>query len=156
LRGADQGVHGYLASVASIYGAVWSVRRGAAPSALLPPSPPPPAPASDMCVDCQQACVAPPTLPSGDSMCSNITGRWIGSWTGSYIYSVLESSNHEVTFCSDFKRDCWSSATGPRLDRSVKLTFNRCKPFANVSKAFKLDPSCGSLTAADGKYTRLK
>ena len=77
-----QGVHGYLASVASIYGVVWTVRRGAAPSPPLPMLPPPPPPPAGGCTDCQKACAAPPGLSKGASLCSNLTGHWAGTWTG--------------------------------------------------------------------------
>ena len=148
-------MHGYLASVASIYGAVWSVKRGAAPSPPLPPSTPLPAPPSGGCVNCQRRCVTVPTLPNSTNMCNNMTGRWTGTWTGGYIYNVRESINHEVVFCSDLKRDCWSSATGIRHGASIHLTFHRCQPYANVSKTFTLDAACGSMATIDGKYTRL-
>ena len=152
-----QGVHGYLASVASIYGTVWAVRRGAAPSPPLPPAPPTPTPTPGACVDCQRSCVAPPALPSGGSMCSNLTGRWTGTWTGSYVYNVLESASHEVTFCSDLTRDCWSTATGLRAENgSIQLTFHRCQPSPDVSKPFTLDRTCTACVAPDGNYTRLK
>ena len=90
-------------------------------------------------------------------MCSNLTGHWTGTWTGSYVYSVLESASHEVTFCSDLKRDCWSTATGPRKwDGTVHLTFNRCRPYTNVNKTFTIGADCESMAASDGKYMRLK
>eukprot|EP01050_Picozoa_sp_SAG11_P009883 SAG11_NODE_963_length_6375_cov_6.744105_2_plen_1331_part_00 len=154
-----QGVHGYLASVASIYGAVWTVRRGAAPSPPLPaPAPLPPPPPAATCVKCQKGCAAPPPLPQGASACSNLTGHWTGSWTGSYVYSVLESASHEVVFCSNLKQDCWSTATGQRRwDGTLHLTFHRCKPFADVvNKSFEIDADCKTMTSQDGKYTRLK
>ena len=68
-------------------------------------------------------------------------------------------AGHEVSFCSDFKPDCWSTATGPRKwDGTLHLTFHRCKPYADVNKTFALDADCDSLrsTGGDGKYTRLK
>lgn len=151
-----QGVHGYLASVASVYGVVYSTRRGAAPSRPLPPSTPPPAPPPGTCVECQHTCTAVPPLPKGSSLCSNLTGHWTGTWN-SYVYSVLESASHEVTFCSDLKKDCWSTATGPRQwDGTVPLTFSRCRPFDDVNKTFTIDADCGAMVASDGKYTRLK
>ena len=169
---------GYLASVASIYGVVWSTQRGAAPSpplALPPPTPPPP---PGTCVDCQTACLTPPELPKGATLCSNLTGKWTGTWTryrfmqsaelvssvflmsllvySNHVYSVTESANHHVCFCSDLKEDCWSTATGPRKsDGSVDLTFNRCKPYTTVHKAFNLSAGCDTMEAADGLYTRL-
>ena len=152
-------MHGYLASVASIYGAVWSLPRGAAPSTPPPPPPPPPPPAPPgACVDCQTACHGPPPLPRGASLCSNLTGRWAGSWSGSsYAYSVFESAGHAVSLCSDRKGDCWNTAAGPRKwDGTVHLTFHRCKPLPDLEQTFYLDPDCVSMATSTGNYTRLK
>jgi hypothetical protein len=153
-----QGVHGYLASVASVYGAVWTQRRGAAPSPPLPPPPPSPPPPPPGCVDCQKACAVPPALPAG-SECSNLTGLWTGSWDG-YVhkYSVTEAADHTVSFCSDLKRDCWSTATGPRPEGglALNLTFHRCKPYADVANSsFTVVDGCKTLRGQGGFYKRV-
>lgn len=155
-----QGVHGYLASVASVYGAVWSLRRGAAPSPPLPPGGPSPPPPS-ACVDCQTACpvTSPPRASGGGVGCSNLTGEWVGSWDGyKHKYSVTEAADHTVTFCSDLKRDCWSHATGPRPGggMALHLTFHRCRPYADVDNAsFALVDGCKTLHGQGGSYRRV-
>ena len=155
-----RGVHGYLASVASVYGAVWSLRRGAAPSPPLPPvqPPPPPAPPAPGCVDCQKAC-AVPRLPSAGG-CSNLTGQWTGSWNGfAYKYSVTEASDHTVRFCSDWTPDCWSDATGPRPagGNALSLTFHRCSPYGDVVNAsFVALDGCKTLRGQGGVYKRVE
>ena len=152
-----QGVHGYLASVASVYGAVWNVRRGAAPSSPLPPGGTPPPPPPSGCVDCQAACAAPPRPAAGG--CANLTGQWTGSWDGhAYKYSVAESAGHAVSFCSALKRDCWSHATGPRPGggTAVRLTFHRCAPYPDVANAsFTATDGCTTLRGQGGFYKRV-
>jgi hypothetical protein len=150
-----QGVRGYLASVASVYGAVWSLRRGAAPSPPLPSAGTPPA--AKGCVDCQHMCAVPPPVDGGG--CSNLTGLWTGSWDG-YVhkYSVTESADHTVSFCSDLKRDCWSEATGPRPGggNALHLTFHRCQPYADVVNAsFAVVDGCKTMHGAGGFYRRV-
>ena len=148
-----QGVHGYLASVASIYGAVYTTRRGAAPSRPHPPPLPPP---TGSCTDCQKTCGPAPEPPKGANACSNLTGSWAGTWNQGHVYGVVESAANEVTFCSDLQRDCWSTASGPRAKGTVHLTFARCHPYANVSLVFQLDAGCNTLTGGGGVYTRTK
>jgi len=76
-----------------------------------------------------------------------MSSRWTGSWTGGHVYSVREDADHLVSFCSDLKADCWSTATGAhKWDGTVRLTFHRCKPYPDVNKTFVRQASTSALT----------
>ena len=151
-----KGVMGYLASAASVYGAIWTVPPPSPP----PPPPSPPPPSTCPCNPPGDPCIAPAKASSwkpGDHRC-NLTGTW--RWNGQdYLHPIREDGHGNLTMCSALASDCWWESVGARSSGGVgptdpfPLTFKRCKPYPNLTMKFSVSSDCLKIvkTSDDGE-----